>query len=325
MFPNENKLVPIYNYDPELFFFISASRAQIVHGQLLKPKASTLVPPPLSHDVNLIPVYNETENSWVLKNALDLKLKKQKITFCYADYDYSNRFLDKTIPYIFEIKRPDNIADPSVIQIHNLLGSLEKLGNYLNPLSAVLFFAQRIVYLNAQIDNLYHKYDVKYSYFQEVDIIHNIKKLFDMIIVALYLENNVDLDHGFECDGLGYLLDMKESETKTKIKERVDFIYYQDLLSVINNLHNGYKHEILTEQLLGMFYPEPCLHLNKFHSTMKNKRRIKNLGHITRYEIDLRKLIYACNDFLTYMITGCRSLKSTRFRKVEQIRFTWTR
>ena len=41
MINNENKLVPIYRYDPELFFFTKVSKAQIVNGHLLKPKAST--------------------------------------------------------------------------------------------------------------------------------------------------------------------------------------------------------------------------------------------------------------------------------------------
>ncbi|CDE76669.1 unknown [Sutterella sp. CAG:521] len=337
MINNENKLVPIYRYDPELFFFTKVSKAQIVNGHLLKPEASTLVPPPLTNNINLIPVFNETENLWILKNPLDLKLKKIKITFCSADYDYSKRFSDQSIPYIFEIKRPDNIGDPAVIQIHNLLRSLKKLECYLNSFSAGLFFAQRIAYLNAQIDDLYRKHAAfkkasscnfqqsQYFYFQEVNITHNIKKLIDTVIVALYLENHEAPDHDFECDGLGYLLDMKDSVTKKKIKDKIDFVYYQDLFSVINNLHNGYKHEILTEQLSNQFNLVPYLQLNKFQSTMKNKRRIKDLRHITCYEIDLRKLIYACNDFLDYVITGCRNPKSARFTKVEVVRFTWTK
>lgn len=339
MFHKNNELVPIYRYDPELFFFTKIARAQILNGHLLKPEASTLIPPPRYNDENLIPVFNEADNSWVLKKALDLKLKRRKITFCWADYDYSTRFSHQSIPYIYKIELPDNIADQSLIKIGSQLSSLKKLESYINPFSANLFVAQRIVYLNNQINNLYRQYAAfielfkrgsfcnlqqsQYFYFQEVDIIHNIKKLIDTLVVALYLENNENPDDDLACDGLGYLLDKKESEVRTKIKEKIDFDYYEDLLTVINNLHNGYKHEILTEQLPDKFYLEPCLHLNKFHTTTKDKRRIRDLQHVICFEIDLRKLIYACNDFLTFLINGKRNAEIPRFKKVETDMFVW--
>ena len=335
MFYKDNRLVLVYKYDPELFFFTRMAKAQIHNGRLLKPEASTLIPPPKCNDENLIPVFNETENSWTLRKALDLKLKRRRITFCLADYDYSNRFSNQLIPNIFNIERPDNIGDKSVVQIGSQLSSLEKLGSFINPFSANLFVAQRIVYLNNQINNLYRQYAAfielfkrgsfcnlqqsQYFYFQEVDIIHN------TLVVALYLENNENPDNDLACDGLGYLLDKKESGTRTKIKEKIDFDYYEDLLTVINNLHNGYKHEILTEQLPDKFYLEPCLHLNKFHTTTKDKRRIRDLQHVICFEIDLRKLIYACNDFLTFLINGKRNAEISRFQKVETDMFVWTK
>lgn len=343
----EGTLVIVYEYDPVKLFFTGSQKAQYKNNRVLKPENTTVIEPPVCPSNDFVQVFNLESQSWSLVKGANLDLKKLKITTCYADYDFSKSHPDKWIPYLYQIAQPDNIGDPSIGLIMKLLAPFKKLDQVFNAFSAALQFAQRIIYINENIQKLYSDYEkflslqrygkgfrlnqLQYFYFSQVDILHNIKKLIDTVIVAVYLREIEDdgsfgIDFSLECDGLGYILTNEKSEIRNRVRDRVNFDHYKDLLSVINNLHNGYKHDILTEQILWQVLTQPCFCLNKTHFKKQDKKMVKDLQHITQYQIDLRKLVFACHDFLCFMLEGKeKSKESIKFKIVPMESFRWVR
>ena len=343
----DGTLVIVYEYDPVKLFFTGSRKAQYKNNRVLKPENTTLIVPPVCPSDDFVQVFNLESQSWSIVKGADLDLKKLKITTCYADYDFSKSHPDKWIPYLYQIAQPENIGDPSIGLIKKLLWALDKLDQLISAFSATLQFAQRINYINAQIHKLYSDYERflslqrygigcqlnqhQYFYFFQVDILHNIKKLMDTVIVALYLrevdgDSSFSMDFPLDCDGLAYILKNEKSEIRYKIRRQINFDCYKDLLSVINDLHNGFKHEILTEQILLQSFVQPCFYLNKTRFKKRNNKWVKDLQNITQYQIDLRKLVFACHDFLCFMLEGKeRSKVNIKFEIVSKEGFRWVR
>ena len=337
--------VIVYEYDPVKLFFTGSQKAQYKNNRVLKPENTTLIEPPICPSDDFVQVFNLGSQSWSLVKGADLDLKKLKITTCYADYDFSKSHPDKWIPYLYQIAQPDNIGDPSIGLIMKLLAPFKKLDQVFNAFSAALQFAQRIIYINANIQKLYTDYErflslqrygkgfrlnqLQYFYFSQVDILHNIKKLIDTLIVAVYLREIEDdgsfgIDFSLECDGLGYILTNEKSEIRNRVRNQINFDHYKDLLSVINDLHNGYKHEILTEQISWQNLDQPRLYLNKTRYKREKNKYLKDMKNITQYRIELNKLVFACHDFLCFILEGKeKSKESFKFKIIPIESFRW--
>ena len=343
----DGSLEKIYKYDPVKFFFIGEHVAQYLNNRVLMPENSTRIKPPECSDKDYVPIFDVKTQSWSLVKGEDISLKKRKITFLYADYDFSKSHPGEWLPFIYHIDRPDCLGDPSFVYTTKLLSSFDKLNQIMSSFSVVLQFAQRVFYLNSQIRKLYEEYskflkslkfwrrtyldEQQYFYFLQVDILHNIKKLLDIVIVALYLreakeESSFSVDFSLECDGLSYILRKKRSELRDKIRETINFDHYGDLLITINDLHNGYKHDVLTEQIPFEVFVQPCFFLNKMPLKKQNGEWIKDQYNITQYRIDSRKLIFAFNDFLSFILEGKENSKiRVQFKKVPEHKYDWVR
>ena len=344
---SNSKLETVYTYDPVKFFLTGEQSAQRLKGHILMPEHSTQIKPPECLDEDYVPIFNIETQLWSLVKAEDLNLKKKHITFMYADYDFSKSHPNEWLPYIYPIDRSDYLGDPSVSNIMKLLSSFDKLGQLISSFSAGLQFAQRVFYLNSQIGKLYREYsnfleslkirriiwlnEQQYFYFLQVDILHNIKKLLDIVIVALYLkeireEASFGLGFSLECDGLAYILTNVKSGLGNRIRDIINFDYYKDLLITINDLHNGYKHDVLTEQIYPKPFLQPCFFLNKTSLIRREGKWIKDLQNVIQYRIDTRKLVFAFNDFLSFILEGKENSKmKVQFKKVSENTFEWVR
>ena len=344
---SNGKLETVYTYDPVKFFLTGERFAQYLNGHILMPEYSTQIKPPKCLDEDYVPIFSVETQSWSLVKGEDLNLKKLHITFVYADYDFSKTHPDEALPYIYPINRSDYLGDPNLSNIMKLLSSFDKLEQLISSFSAGLQFAQRVFYLNSQIGKLYQEYsnflkslkagriirlnEQQYFYFLQVDILHNIKKLLDTVIVALYLretkeEASLGIYFSLECDGLAYILKKDKSKLRDRIRETINFDYYEDLLTTINDLHNGYKHDVLTEQIHSEVFIQPCFFLNKTSMIRRNGKRIKDLQNVIQYRIDTRKLIFAFNDFLSFILEGKENSKTrVQFKKVPENKFEWVR
>ena len=314
----ENFTTIAYRYDPENYYYVGETRVQFLHGRLNLPDNTTLKKPPKTQKGS-VPVFNQKQQEWNIVEDRDIKLfKRANVSHFWAIYQYSEFKSSTEIPVIYPIQHPNNIGDPTVIKIGSLLSSLSTLDRYISWFSATLMFAIRLDYLNKKIQKLYQSYSQKFKLsalinianpvnfesfnYEIVEIIHGVKKLLDIIVIAKYLDieaqgKRLDASSFFEFDGLGEMLkndrqneSIKKKTLRKQIRKCMYFDQYVELYRTINDAHNAFKHDILSERTINQVFVEPALDVYKF----KNSKN--NLENILHYRIALRKVIWALND-----------------------------
>ncbi len=327
MLPVENSIKTIYEYDEEDGHFTQKSYAQFLNGRWNMPMHTTEIPPPKVFSGE-VAVFQEKENRWeVILDPSNERYKLSKVSHVYADYFYPNSAKQKEVPVVFEIRKPNSIIDPTVVKVMDLLSSLKALDRYISWFSASIMFAVRIDYLNKKIEHLYKRYSKTWFRwiaqklcgisdgasldYEVVEIVHGIKKLLDIVVIAKYLEidaegQRLNAQSVLEFDGLGELLSerckgneedrKKQRELREKVRECLYFDKYKGLYQTINDVHNAFKHDILVEQINNSVFPEPFLNVCKF----KNSRI--DLKDVVHYQIELRKVIWALNDLFDALL-----------------------
>ena len=192
------------------------------------------------------------------------------------------------------------------------------MDNYVNPFLFTLSFKHRINHLNKRIQEFFIQYNRIFFKLQSKhpismdestacrvemeEIIHEIKRLFDLIVMTIGIEHSgieyYNSTHKVELQSIGQLWS-KRYPVKKEIKEACLLKSYFPLLNLVNDLHNGLKHDILAEESNSSHFPlRPQIELAKIAS------REGKLETINVYHIDFEFLIHACNGFLCDVING---------------------
>lgn len=318
----ENSTKIVYVYDREFFYYAGTSRAQFVDEQWLMPPYSTEEPPPYCSE-DKVAVFDVGLQKWTIQDST--KGMQPILTLYFAEYLNLNSKDLKKRPSLFFVKRPDNVGDPNIVLLMKLLAPLSHLDRYISNFTSAMVLAHRINYLDKRIADLYSDYrtikwrsmNFKFVRFKHLvnpaiemgEIIHGIKRILDLIVLAKYLAllpegKRLNVNDNLRIDGLGEILKEGRHQTaegksnemleqhKLMVRRAIYYDEYRDLFKTINDIHNAFKHDVLTESVDFQFFLEPTLNVRKFQSSKKDLKKI------IQYQIEFSKIIYATNDYL---------------------------
>lgn len=129
--------------------------------------------------------------------------------------------------------------------------------NLMNISTLALEMHDTILYLNSKIEKIYQRMNkirctgfiddlCELNYEKEI-VIHIIKRYIDDLIMILYLyyaNESVEKNKKIEISSIGHIMN-KASITCEKIKKELNYDKHKIFLTVINDLHNAYKHSCL--------------------------------------------------------------------------------
>ena len=131
---------------------------------------------------------------------------------------------------------------------------------------------------------------------EKEEIIHEIKRIIDLLIMTTAIVHSgipyFSAKDRIAIDCIGKLLG--HHSPNPIIKEALLVEKYESLLKLINNLHNGLKHDLLAEEYITDHRNnEVLINVAKF------KDHKTNLEQMDVFSIPLRALLYACNDYIS--------------------------
>lgn len=318
-------LKKVFYYDPVYLNFTNIGFVQEGEGIHL-PSSCTILPPPLCPSDH-IQIFDPKKNIWQIKKKSESKYFLPDHTTFEVFYEFGKTHQNSDPPILFPIKSPHLINDPLITDILKYLNPISKFNRYTNPFSVTLKLSQRIFFINNKLALLFAAYSayrkqapmrlspyaIAYLEFEISDIINHIKRIFDILIISTYLDTTKDIQlldgtNQLICDGIGYLFNTDKSSQKMDLLEKLHFDHYEDLFSIINEIHNAHKHDILAESIGNLIYQEPCVIVRKFH------RPKKNLSNIRLYQVELKKVIFACNDFLNILFKHNHICNAPKFQ-----------
>lgn len=163
-------------------------------------------------------------------------------------------------------------------------------------------------------------------FFRQMNLVHYIKWVLDAMVIGLYIGRNdfsesslLSSANRIACSGIGYLFGargngMGEERLRiNKLREVVNYSFFEDFfLRTVNDVHNAYKHDILTASSHALEIPwDPYVCVGKF------ERSNESLGKVKFYYFELRSLIGAFNDFIVSLLNGGEGLcEERRFNRV---------
>lgn len=292
-----------YRYHPKYFYFLSTCKVQEQDGEVALPSHCTLKPPP-SCEAKKAAFFDEKVKEWTIRQDLPIRTRRFQYELLLYGYTKPTRFL--IAPYIGEL------SDPNFEKLSDFFSQLSPMDNYVNPLAFTMSFKHRVNHLNNRIQEFFTQYNKILTKLQsnhsitmdestacrveKEEIIHEIKRLFDLIAITIGIGHSsityYNAKHRVELQGIGQLLHPK-CTVKKEIKDAILFKSYSPLLKLINDLHNGLKHDVLAEEIdNSQFQKRPRIHVAK----IANPRG--DLTTINIYKLDFELLIYACNGFL---------------------------
>lgn len=318
-----NKLKPIYYYDPLYCYYTGDGFAQEGEGIFLPDFCTTIQPPHCSTDS--IQKFNKETSTWeIIKNPPNCN--KFKINSAIYEFNKTHSLTDE--PQIYKITDLSHLSDSGISELTNFLQPINKLNRFISHADVACSLAQRIAYTNQKIKELYSDHrkteglckktgilalqSLTFQHFDIANIIHNIKRILDIITISVYLKNKTDISlltnqDEIKCDAIGFL--MKQNKENSNTRNALHFTFYEDLLITINDAHNAYKHSILTECIPKIHYPEPTVSIRKTPSS-----NCKNLENILYYKIELNKIIFATNDLLNILFKNKDITDAPRFK-----------
>jgi hypothetical protein len=249
----------VYNYDPNDYFYIGKTEAPLdpVSKKIAVPGSATLIKPPDNYAEYEIPVFDLINKKWDIKK--DDFWRPEIIERSYNSGMYYNEF--PCVPYYDDIKT---------------LGSLKFNKNIPRLLNSSLhhhYLCQRMKVINLRIVNVLNIHKklmpvmdpVSLIYYNsEIEIIIYLMKLsIDDIISMTYVNRYYDdvvKNHKIAIDSIGRLTteNKKYVNEKTEIKKLIKFDTHQEMIAIINDIHNGFKHDIFNSEAaleIGLNYP----------------------------------------------------------------------
>ena len=147
---------------------------------------------------------------------------------------------------------------------------------------------------------------------EKEEIIHEIKRIFDLLVTTVsiaYSENSYfSAKDKLEIDSIGQLWSSCYT-VKPTVKNSLLVDKYRPLLQLVNNLHNGLKHDLLAEEYEASKPPkETLIKVAKFRESRKN------LENIDIYIAPFNALLYACNDYISDIL---------KRKKIEDVAIRW--
>ncbi len=299
-----HKLTTIYFFHPIYKYFTRTGKAQEGLGL---PKNSTDIPPPSCKKGN-IAVFHKEMNCWI---ETPDDFDRTKCTYYELIYLSNNKnFIHSPVIFAQHI---GEFNDANFALIANFFFQLKKIDNFVNHSLMSLTFKNRLNHLNDRIRQLYFKHQVlaiksaltQYKTADEgidfkiekEEIIHEIKRIFDLLAITIsiaYSENSYFLAKDkLAIDSIGQLWSnrqpIKATVTNTLLVDK-----YQPLLQLVNNLHNGLKHDLLAEE-----YEASQSHNEILIKVAKFRESRKNLENVDVYIVPFSALLYACNDYIS--------------------------
>ena len=301
----ERKVKTIYFYHPIHSYLTRAGNSQ--EGFEL-PENSTDIPPPLNKNGE-VPVFQKSKNSWVLVPDNFNRTNCKYYEFIYLG---SREFFQKKPITIFAPSIGE-FLDPNFSYIFSFFMRLKNFDNFVNPSLMSFSFKNRLNHLNERIKQLYQKRQIatlkatltnSQNVEESIDfkvekeeIIHEIKRIFDLLIMTTAVVHSgipyFSAKDRIEIDCIGKLLSQHYPPSPI-IKDALLVEKYEALLKLINNLHNGLKHDFLSEEYVTNHRPKEIL-----INVAKFKDHKTNLKQIDVFSIPLRALLYACNDYIS--------------------------
>lgn len=302
---SERKVKTIYFYHPIHRYLIRTGKAQEGFGL---PKNSTDIPPPLSKNGE-VPVFQKGNNSWILvpDNFDRTNCKYYEFIYLGSREFFQKKPITIFAPFIGEF------LDPNFSHISSFFMRLKNFDNFVNPSLMSFSFKNRLNHLNERIKQLYQKRQIatlkatltnSQNVEESIDfkvekeeIIHEIKRIIDLLIMTTAVVHSgipyFSAKDRIEIDCIGKLLSQHYSPSPI-IKNALLVEKYEALLKLINNLHNGLKHDFLSEEYVTNHRPKEIL-----INVAKFKDHKTNLKQIDVFSIPLRALLYACNDYIS--------------------------
>lgn len=296
-----DKIDVCYYYHPtDKYYLLWDDVRSDKDGNLIRPKFTTaLKPPDVKRESGLIPVFDEDAKKWVIERD---SFPRPNITvIAYEPITKNN--IDESIPQLVEFPNGGvHVAQDGIAyDINNLFCPLRFMGaSY-----AKLRFSQLISYTNRKIFQLYQWHasmidtlDISWFYryrFTAEEIVHNLKRIFDVLVIEIYLKINlpdfIDTQY-INFDSIGDLMNEK-NHRKNLDALRVALYYerYKSMYKVLNNIDNGLKHEVSsgeTDHIYGVY--EPVVFLTKSERQNYNK--------LVQYQVPVRFLVTDANSAL---------------------------
>jgi hypothetical protein len=239
----------IYNYDPNDYFFIGKTEATYdpMSKEISVPGSATLIKPPDNYSNGEIPVFDKNKKEWIIKK--DDFWRPNIIEKSYNSGMYYEEF--PCVPYYDDIKAMSSSK-------YN-----KNIPRLLNSPLHYYYLCQRMKVINLRIINVLniHKRIMTITdptsliyYNSEIEIIIYLMKLsIDDIISMTYVNNYYDdviKDHKISVASIGRLITENKNDIKEKeeIRKIIKFDKHKEILTIINDIHNGFKHDIFNSE-----------------------------------------------------------------------------
>lgn len=304
-----------YRYHPKYFYFLSTQTVQEGPGIYLPNHCTEIAPPECKE--NEVAVFNEKDQKWTVQ--IDTFPRTKRILHWL-------RFLKPETPSrILFASRIGEFDDPNFGKLFNFFSKLSPMDNYVNPFLFTLSFKQRLNHLNNRIEEFFTQYNRILSKLQSnhaismdectayrvemEEIIHEIKRLFDLVVMTVGIEHSgieyYDSTHQVKLQSISQLWSKKPPVVEEEIKEACLLDSYIPLLNLVNDLHNGLKHDILAEESNSSHFPlRPHIELAKI-ANQQGYLKVVNV-----YRIDFEFFIHACNGYLCDVINGQKDVNA---------------
>lgn len=323
------EVVKVYLYDAESHVYARATYAQFspVGGQLLMPENSTILPPP---DVALgyIRVFDVEAKKWEVVFDPNNEIAKYPILITVRAVYTIDEIGLRTKRLNILAPSSNNAADPDNYGFYQVGDAARNFKKYVNPNRISMDLKYRINYLDKCVREIFQlsegdaelrmggsrDLDVVYtSQYAMEEIVYQMKRIVDLYICLRGIgltEGKFDLESSILVDSVGALFDGGGNSTKqlqVKLRDALGFDKYSDLLFLINDLNNAYKHDILTSPNVDLAYFSPVIDIQRFF------RARKNLKEVINYIIPLDALVFAFGDFVNDIILGRKVDNEGRF------------
>lgn len=313
------KIKTIYYFHPIYKYFTRTGNAQEGLGL---PKNSTDIPPPTCKKGN-IAVFHKEMNCWI---ETPDNFDRTKCTYYELIYFSNNK--SRIEPPVIYAQSIGELFDPNFAPIVNFFFQLKNSDNFVNHSLTSLTFKNRLNHLNNRIRQLYIKHQILVAKFTKVhymtmdegigfkiekeEIIHEIKRIFDLLAMTISIAHSgnsyFSAKDKLEIDSIGQLWN-SHHPVKPIVKNTLLVDKYQPLLQLVNNLHNGLKHDLLAEEYETSQLPKEIL-----IKVAKFRESRKNLKNIDIYIVPFSALLYACNDFISDIL---------KRKKIEDVATRW--
>lgn len=304
-----------YYYEPDDKYYIKKTLIKNgnhdLNGKPLMPAHTTTVIPPENVLDGFIPVFDIKTQNW--------EIKKDDFWHCSVDVypEYFSNFPVNELPQLYTFTTLGIMDYDKDIRLNILFKDLPHIAN---GLLIMMRFISRINIINKKTHELYQKHAewltpsiihtidslIEYKLIGE-DIIHQLKKLLDEFITAIYIHDNyeeIKHTHKLEIDDYGkYLFSNKNTPIIAHIKAVINFEKYKIFLEAVKELDNGFKHNLTpaeSDSEIGLYAPTIILYRYKYSS----------LNSITKYNVYVGGLIDQCNKFIyEYLKINCTTCK----------------